>query len=190
MAGSQRRAEPRVVHEARAAPFVQRDLHEIDAPRRAAREAIGRPPQAREPIRAEAHARAKAPARAAGLHLDHDQGLALREHEVELGPARFQAPREKAPAARPQRPLDQALSRPGEQRVAGREHAQREPRRRAREQRARPADQTLLGSAFSSSAASFSASITLWIAAREKRRRTLSATCSTATSAVVVTTVP
>ncbi len=179
-----------MLDEAGAATLVQRDLDQIDAARSPTREASGRTPQARKLVAPEAHARAKAPAHAAGLDLDHHQGVALSEDEVDLGPARFQAPREEAPAARPQRPLDQALARTGEQRVTGGERAQRQARRPAREQRPRAADQTLLGSAFSSSATSFSASITLWIAVREKRKRTLSATCNTATSVVVVMTVP
>lgn len=178
------------MHEASAPLVIQRDLDQIDAPRGSACEGVGRAPQAPERLGAEAHAWPETRTAASGLDLDHDQDLALREHEIDLGPACSQAPREEAPAAGPERAFDQAFPRAREPGITGRERAQREPWGKAREQRARAADQALLGSTFSSSAASFSASITLWIAEREKRRRTLSATCSTATSAVVVTTVP
>lgn len=179
-----------MVGEPGAAPVVEGDLDQVHPARSAAGEAGGRAPQAGERVGRQAHARAEARSRTAGLDLDHDQGLALREDEVELGPARLHSSRQEAPAARTQGALDQPLAGLGEARIAGREQAQREPRSAAREQPARAADQTLLGSAFSSSTGSLPASITFWIAAREKRRRTLSATCSTTTSAVVVTTVP
>ena len=179
-----------MVDEPSAPPLVERDLDQVDASRGAAGEGLGRAPEARQRVRAEPHARPEAPARAPRLDLDDDQRLALGEHEVELGPARLEAPREEAPAAGPERFLDQALAGAGEARIRRIQHAEREPRPEARQDRASERDQTLVGSAFSSSTGSFAASITLWIAAREKRRRTLSATCSTATSAVVVTTVP
>lgn len=179
-----------MVDEPRVPPLVQRHLDQVDAPRSSAGEGFGRTPQARERIGPQAHARPEALARAAGLDLDHDQRLAFREDEVELRPAGVQPPRQEAPAARPQRALDQSFSCARELRIPRREHAQREARPEARQERAPEPDQTLVGSALSSSTGSMAASITLWIAARVKRRRTLSATCSTTTSAVVVTTVP
>jgi len=109
--------------EACAPPLIQRDFDQIHAPRGTAREGVGRAPEARERVGSEAHARAKALARAAGLDLDHDQSFALREHEVELGPARFQAPCQEAPAAGPKSALDQAFPRACEEGIAGRERA-------------------------------------------------------------------
>src|SRR5262245_21082264 len=120
--------------EASAARAVELHLEEVDAPGPAAREAVGRAPQARERFPTEAHAGPEARARAPGLDLDHDQRLARGEDEVELGPAGVQAPREEAPAARAQGALDQALAGQGEGRIPRVEAPQREARGEARAQ--------------------------------------------------------
>ncbi len=186
----------------RAALPVALYLDQSDAARGAAREAPRRAPQPLQGLAPEAHAGSEARAGATGLDLDHDQGLArgalvLGQQEIELAPVRVQATRQEAPAARAQRALDQTLARQGEERVPWLQPAQRDARRELCQQpREKPsperppagASQALLGSA--SSAASFSCSTTVCTAEREKRRRTLSATCSTAISLVVVTTVP
>ena len=187
---SDRRADSLVVDEAGAPLLVQRDLDQIDAPRSSAGEERGRAPQSPQRIGSEPHPRPEALARAAGLDLDHDQGLVLCEEEIDLGPARVQASRQEAPAAGAQGALDEELSGASEAWLPGGENAQRQARPEASEELATEPGQTLVGSAFSSMTGSLAASITLWTAARENLRRTLSATCTTTTSAVVVTTVP
>jgi hypothetical protein len=195
--GSQRALQAPVMHEARVVLGIERHLDQVEAPGAASRERAGRAPALHQRLAPQMHARPDTRAGAPGLHLDHDQRAPVEEQEVELAPAGLHAPAEEMPAARAKLAFRQALAGRGEERIARIERAQREARDEAREQRAPDEPQALLGSALSSflsalfsAAPSFSGSITLWMAARAKRMRTLSDTCSTAISLVVVTTVP
>lgn len=183
-----------MVHQLGSAGSVELHLDQVDPARRAAGERARGAAEARERVAPAAHARTEARSGASGLDLDHDQGFALTEDEIDLGQARLQAPREEAPALCAQLALDQAFTGQREGRIACRQPPQREtrsqPSQQTGERAPQPGPQALLGSARSSSAASFSCSTTLWTAAREKRMRTLSATCSTTISLVVVTTLP
>ena len=167
-------------------------LDHVHAVRSAARELRRSAPAALEVLVRDAHGGAEARARAPGLHLDHDQDRAVAHDEVELAEARAQSPCEQHEAVTAEVMLGQALASATVARVAWIEPAERAPRSPATEQRqerrARRA-QALLGT-FSSTGAAAGSVTTLWIAARAKRRRTLSATCSTTTSFVDCTTVP
>lgn len=107
------------MHEAGGTLALERDLDQVDARGCAGGQGPRRAPAAREGHAPEAVPRAEAPPRAAGLDLDHDQGRALGEEQVELAEARSQAARQEAPALPPQAALDQALARQGIERVVG-----------------------------------------------------------------------
>lgn len=119
-----------MVHEAHLAG-LEAYLEQVDPARAAACERPRGAPAACEGIRSEALARREARSRAPGLDLDHHQRAAIDEHEVELAPARAQASRQEAPAASPQRALDQALAGERVEWIAGRETAQEPARREA-----------------------------------------------------------
>jgi len=191
-------------------PAMDLDLDQVDAERASLRERACRAPAPREGTGLEASSGPEALPGAPRLDLDHHERVRrrragrLEQHEVELPPAGAQASCEQAPSRPTQVTRGQTLARASQglvveqartQAELGNEMRAQAPEREPDTLREPGAGcpQALLGSAFSpfsSGSASFSGSITACTAAREKRRRTLSATCSTTISLVVVTTVP
>ena len=160
-----------------------------------ARQRAGRPHPAAQGAEAQAVAGPEPAGAARGLDLADHQRLAVREREVDLGTGGAQPAREAAQAARPQEALGDALAGQAELAVGRREARRREGRREAEgepaqpagagPQEAEPASLDSLASAPSGSSVS-----TLWIAARLKRMRTPSATCSVTTSSLTMATEP